>query len=113
MLTKNCKVVLNTIISSEPNLGGRFYTTDFIESKVPIKDFDHAVFRGVLTTLVEERAIRWADNQQTVIALTESGREYKQLNRLESKARWKERIIGFVSGAVVASIPWILTYLIG
>lgn len=63
--------------------------------------------------MVEERAIRWVDNLYSIFAITETGREYKQLNRLESKARWKERIIGFVSGALIASIPWILTYLIG
>ena len=60
MLTKNCKIVLDTIISLEPNLGGRFYQADFIESKVPIKKLDHGAFREILNTLVEERAIRWA-----------------------------------------------------
>lgn len=43
-----------------------------------------------------------------VFALTYQGRNYRELQRLERVQRWKERAIGFVSGAIIASIPWLL-----
>lgn len=36
------------------------------------------------------------------------GRDYKEFERLENQAKWKERLWGFLVGAVTATIPWLL-----
>lgn len=55
------------------------------------------------------------DDTETIhsLVITQMGRNYKEYQRLEKRERWRERAWGFVSGAIIASIPWLLTNLVG
>lgn len=100
-LTKNCKAVLDAVIELEPNNNARFYTVDYVLSAKPELNMSRATFLGVLETLSEANAIKWGDRQHTGFALNEKGKEYKQIDRLEAKERWKERMIGFIVGILL------------
>lgn len=103
-LTKNCKEVLDSVKSLAPNNGIRFYTIDYVLKQKPELNLPRADLIGILETLSEAHAITWGDQQHTGFALTELGKEYKQLNRLERIDRWKERAFGFLSGVAVTVI---------
>ena len=98
-LSKNCKSILDTIISLKPDLAGIYYTVRYIaENFEGTMEYDE--YRGVLDTLAELHAIRWGDEQRTAFSLTERGRAYKEIDRLEARERWKERAFGFAAGVV-------------
>ncbi|WP_352416107.1 hypothetical protein [Oscillibacter ruminantium] len=40
--------------------------------------------------------------------LDHKGMHHKEMRMLESRERWKERIIGFALGVITASVPWFL-----
>jgi len=42
-------------------------------------------------------------------ALTHYGLHYREFNRLERNARWRERLYGFFSGIVVSVITYLVT----
>lgn len=98
-LTKNCKSVLDTVKSLEPNNGIYFYTTEYVTGHLGLT-LSPQELRGVLNTLAELHAIEWGDEQHTAFSLTEIGREYKQIGRMEAAERWKERAYGFAAGIV-------------
>lgn len=105
-LTKDCKAVLDTVISIEPDNGLRFYTNDYVINQ-PSLAIPPEKFMSVLDTLVELHAIQWGDKEHTAFSMTEIGQEYKQIDRLEKRDRWKARIAGFltgVGGTVLAEI---------
>ena len=96
-LTKDCKAVLNAVKPMEPNNGIRFYTNNYVINH-PSLNLSPEDFLGVLDTLAELHAIQWGDKQHTGFCLTEVGREYKQIGRMEAVERWRERLYGFVAG---------------
>ncbi|MBS1480956.1 MAG: hypothetical protein HP061_08995 [Christensenellaceae bacterium] len=42
-------------------------------------------------------------------ALTHYGLHYREFNRLERNARWRERLYGFLSGIVISVITYLIT----
>ena len=109
-LSPDCKKVLDTVKDLKPNNGIRFYTNEYVFQSSDL-GLTPQEFTGVLDMLEEAHAIKWGDQQHTAFALTEQGRSYKEIDRLERRERWKERAYGFITGAILASIPWLLTLL--
>jgi len=107
-LTRDCKALLDTLITLEPNNGIRFYTADYVLNSMPNAPSPEK-FLALLDTLAETKAITWGDSQHTVFSLTEAGWEYKQIDRLETVERWKERAFGFATGVVIALLPQIIS----
>lgn len=107
-LTKNCKMILDTVIAIEPNSGIRFYTNDYVFRSLPDSSLTEETFVGLLDELEELKAIKWADAQHTGFSMTGIGLEYKEIDRLEKAERWKERIFGFVSGILVTVLATLI-----
>lgn len=101
-LSRDCKKVLDTVKNLKPNNGIRFYTNEYVFQSSDL-GLTPQEFTGVLDILEEAHAIKWGDQQHTAFALTEQGRSYKEIDRLEALDRWKERIYGFICG-VLASV---------
>lgn len=99
-LTKDCKIVLDTIIENKPDLQDRFYTRDFILNQPAVRHMDVNVYLATLDRLVELRTIEYADNLHTVLRVKGNGMFYKEIQALETKEKWKERIWGFVCGVL-------------
>ena len=100
-LSSDCKKVLDAVIRLEPNNGIRFYTNDYVLNNSNL-DLTPNQFLGILDTLETANAINWGDKQHTAFSLTERGRSYKEINRLETKDRWIERIWGFFAGVLTS-----------
>lgn len=63
-------------------------------------------------TMGQQRLIYWGDQQHTGFRLMESARSYRNIQRLENRERWKERVLGFVSGVLLSVIAWGLSLLV-
>lgn len=58
---------------------------------------------------VEYRVLRFKTGELKIaFHLTHEGLHFKELNSLETRERWKERIIGFISGVLVTVIGGLL-----
>lgn len=106
-LNKNCKIFISEINKLSPDNNGIYYTVRYVAETADLP-FAYDVYLGVLHTLEDTKVIRWGDKQHTAFALNESGKSYREFDRLEAKERWKERIIGFA----VAMLLWGLQFLI-
>ena len=108
ILSRNTRIVLNTLLTYEEDMVNRFYSVSLLESKIrkPIRVVD------VLNDLNEMGLLRWGDKQHTAFRISERARSYKEIQRLEKWERWKERLIGFVSGVVLAVIAWLLSTIV-
>ena len=100
-LSPDCKKVIEAVKSLEPNNGIRFYTNDYVLRSTNL-GLSAQDFLGILDTLENAKAIIWGDKQHSGFALTEQGRSYKEIDRLEAIDRWKERIYGFVFGVLTS-----------
>lgn len=108
-LTKKCKLVIDTINSNPCDLQNRFYTVDYIYSKIPYHSMHYEEVIATLETAADERLICFADEQHSCVRILEKGMDYKEYRRLELSEQWKERIIGFVSGVLLAVLAWALS----
>lgn len=81
-LTKDMKLVLNTVNSSEPNWMNNTYSVDFIFEKL---DMETSVYEGILRTLHNEQYIRFTDNREILFVINETGRSFKEFSKLEIK----------------------------
>lgn len=111
-LSKNCKLILDTIISLKPDVAALYYTAHYVAEHVEL-DISYDEYKGMLNTLAEVHAIEWGDKQHTVFMLNEKGRAYKELDRLEAKERWVERVTGFVLGIISTLLVALITGKIG
>lgn len=111
-LSKDCKKILDAVILLKPNNGIRFYTNDYV---LNVSDLGMTPerFLGTLDMLESAKAIIWGDKQHTAFALTERGRSYKEIDRLEAVDRWKERLYGFLFGVLTAVVVDIISRAIG
>lgn len=105
ILSKDTRRIIDTLLTYDEDLPNRFYSVRVLESKIkePIRVVD------VLDELECKGMLRWGDNQHTAFRILESARSYKEIHRLEELERWKERLIGFVSGVVLTVIAWALS----
>ena len=108
ILSRNTRIVLNTLLTYDEDMVNRFYSVSMLESKIrkPIRVVD------VLNDLNEMGLLRWGDKQHTAFRISERARSYKEIQRLEKWERWKERLIGFVSGVVLTVIAWLLSTIV-
>ena len=108
ILSRNTRIVLNTLLTYEEDMVNRFYSVSMLESKIrkPIRVVD------VLNDLNEMGLLQWGDKQHTAFRISERARSYKEIQRLEKWERWKERLIGFVSGVVLTVIAWLLSTIV-
>lgn len=107
-ITRNMKLVLDAIIKNNPTIQKRFYSSsDIFESL----DMDESVYLRTLDQLTNAGLINPVSSNAVAFDITEYGFSYKELQWLDSKEKWKERIIGFVTGAVLTLLAWFLTYI--
>ena len=107
-LTKNCKLLLDEINKIQPDNNGIYYIVRSVAEHADLP-YTYDVYRGVLNTLADCNAIQWADKQKTAFLLNVVGREYKQLDRLEKKERWKERLVGFVFAMLIWGLQLLIS----
>lgn len=110
-LTKNCKRVLKAVKKLNPDNNLCYYTNEHVyqDSKLHVH-MRPDVFLSVLDALEIENRIRWGDKEHSAFALTEFGRAYKELDRMDIAARWIERVIGFIVGVIIASVPQLISW---
>ncbi len=108
-LTKKCKLVIDTINSNPCNLQGRFYTIEYICSKIPNHSMSCEEVLVTLETAADERLVCFGDEQHSCIRILEKGIDYKEYRRLELAEQWKERIIGFILGVFLTVLAWVLS----
>ena len=104
MLDKQSKLVLDSIIANESQ-----YERYFLQKDKPLDISDDEMER-ILCGLAAGGYVTLDDINGCIYGahLTQKGFCYKEYQRLERADRWKERAYGFVSGAIIASIPWLL-----
>ncbi len=104
-LTSDCKYLLEQIAKIPPDKDNLHHSIIFVAAYIDDQErFDKASYIGVLDTLSSLNAIQWSDPEHAYFKLTEVGKNYREIDRLERRERWKERLIGFVVGAVAVII---------
>lgn len=108
ILSRNTRIVLDTLLTYDEDMINRFYSVSLLESKIrePIRVVD------VLEELERMGMLQWGDTHHTAFRILESARSYKEIQRLEKWERWKERLIGFVSGVTLTVIAWLLSTIV-
>lgn len=108
ILSKDTRKVIDILLTYDEDLPNRFYSVRFLETKIkaPIRVVD------VLEDMDNLGLLLWGDKQHTAFRILESARSYKEIQRLEKWERWKERLIGFVSGVVLTVIAWLLSAIV-
>lgn len=108
ILSDNTKKVIDTFLTYDEDIPNRFYSVGVLESKIiePIRVLD------VLEELSVMGMLQWGDKQHTGFRLLESARSYKNIQHLENKERWKERLIGFASGVILTVAAWVLNIIV-
>ena len=101
ILDKESKDMLDLLLTSKPDSPRNSFSYDYI---CEISSIKNLVKNGFA-----EYAYRVSSSGQkdAGIALTQVGLKYKEINRLERRERWKERIAGFcfgVASSVIAAI---------
>lgn len=105
-LSRNCKEVLNTAIANKPTLMNGFYAVTAIANQTENLNTDSV--QETCETLADGQFIRWGDKQHTAFRLNETGRNYKEFDRLEKRGIWANRIWAFILGALSAiMVAWL------
>lgn len=103
--------MLDLLIAGEPDLPGKTFSYDTICELSSLNEDDMLpIAKGLVSQGVAEKA-NYYDGPDVGIALTQKGLCYKELLGLERRQKWIERLWGFLSGAVLATIPWLLGWL--
>ena len=100
-MTKSMEKALKYMLSNAPDLQGRFYTV----FKMPCE-------YGTVETLANEGYVAFGDKQKTVVYLLDKGKNYKEIQRNENKAFWKDKIVSFVLGFVSGVLVTVVTSLL-
>ena len=103
ILTDNMKRLIDTLNTYEPDLPNGFYSVKVLQEKL---DF---TAQFVLESLANDGLIRWGDKHHTGFWLLERARNYKNIEKLERIERWRERLLGFLFGAVTGVLTCVLT----
>lgn len=113
MLTKNQKTVLDTLIQIH-NENVRFDQVEFL-NRCKLFNINEVLLackslndQGYIDPV--KSYIRQPLGQ---ISLTYKGLHYVEFMQLDNRAKWKERVIGFVLGVIITTIPFVLSLLIG
>lgn len=109
VLTKDMRKLLDFLIDTKPDYLGGFYTIKNVIKNYELNDFDTI---RILRQLRECGAISPMCGNEDKFFITEYGMKYKEIKIMLAKEKWKERIIGFVSGVVLTLFAWALAYFI-
>lgn len=113
MIDKASRNMLDLLIAAEPDMPRNAFSYDAIcELSALDEDDMYPIAKGLVAQGLAESA-NYFDGPDLGIALTQKGLCYKELLGLERNDRWRERLWGFLSGAVLATIPWLLGLLVG
>lgn len=106
-IDKDSRTMLDNLISGEPDYPRGAYSYSYIcEAFNMDEDEMFRIVKGLVANNLAEYAY-WNTSAGEVdmgVVLTQSGRAYKELKKLETLERWKERAWGFFSGIVVGVI---------
>lgn len=100
-LDKESKKMLDNLIAGTPDFPRDTYSYDYICDAFAIEeDSMFRIVKGLETKGLVEYAF-WSSDESMGITLTQAGIAYKEIQQLETWAKWKERIYGFISGVAV------------
>lgn len=109
MLTKDMKKTLELFNKNDPDLQGRFFSIGFIAGKL---DFDYMKALAVCESLEKEDYVAFGDKHKSAVRPLEKGINFKDLERQEKSAFWKDKVVsfvlGFISGVLVAIVTAVL-----
>ena len=104
IIDESSRAALDALISGEPDLPKGVYSFQSALSLIPLDEVAaHRVIRSLLSSGLLELA-RDQKGNEAGVALSQRGLCYKELQNLETKARWKARIIGFVFGVLTSVV---------
>lgn len=110
-LDKESRKMLDNMIAGTPDYPRGTYSYDYICETFGLDEDD--MFR-IVKGLEEKKLVeyaRWSSGGSMGVLLTQSGKAYKEIRRLETADRWKERLWGFITGVILTALAWILTSL--
>lgn len=102
-LDKESKKMLDRMIAGGPDGPQRVYPCEYIERAFGYAE-DEA--RRILKGLADKALVELAYYSSGAIAgasLTQDGKTYKEIRRMEAWDKWRERLYGFITG-VAASV---------
>lgn len=99
-LSKDTKRVISVLNSTDPDLPNGFYDVNKISAHHSIKDIPGDAVRGILETMERQGFVVFDPKHRIAVRKLELCRSYKEIDRLESADKWKERVCGFVFGIV-------------
>lgn len=108
-IDKASRKMLDLLIAAESDLPNKTFTYDTI-CEVSSLDEDDVlpIAKGLVSQGLAEIA-SYFDGPDIGISLTQKGLCYKELLGLERREKWLERLWGFITGVIIATIPWLLT----
>ena len=95
IFSDDTKYLIDTVCGYEPDLPNGFYSVTKLQSKM-----EHGDATMILESLGNRGYVHWGDKCHSAFWLLEEARAYKNIEKLENRERWKERLIGFVFGVV-------------
>lgn len=115
IIDKASKSMIELLNTSEPDWPRGVFSFDHICRISGLNEDDmFPIVKGLVRQGLAEYATFNGDRNMG-IALTQSGKSYKELQRLEARERWRERLYGFISGIIsgllIAGIPQLISYL--
>lgn len=115
-IDQESKDMIDLLINNKPDGVRKSFSYDYIcELSGMNEDNMFPVVKNLVASGYAEHAY---SNSKTFgrvdrgIALTQRGLKYKEYQKLESGARWKERIFGFIAGVVTTSLGVLLQHLL-
>ena len=112
LIDKDTRKLLKLLNNSEPDFSRGIFSFEHI---LEISKMDEAKLSPIVKELEKQGLAEYAaysSGMKIGIALTQRGKKYKELQRLESRERWKERIIGFVSGVLATVLSGLILELL-
>lgn len=103
-LSEDSKLFLDVMIKNSPDLMNGYFRVDFVIENAKGYKGDYFSAKGVTETLVKQELAKFGDSSRETIRLLEAGRAYKELEGLERKDRWIQRIWGFLAGIATTLI---------
>ena len=99
---------LDCLISGRPDYGRGVFSYDYLSELLGMADDDVIRICKALAKQGLVEFARYSTGADMGVALTQKGKTYKELQRLETKERWKERLYGFVSGVLITVLGGII-----
>ena len=116
VIDQKSKDMIDLLINSEPDGPRKSFSYGYI---CEISHMDADDMFPIVKNLISSGYAEYAySNSKTFgqkdrgIALTQRGLKYEEYQKLESGARWKERIFGFFAGVITTSLGVLLQHLL-